>query len=241
MNKEEIIQDYIANRLSEKEKLKVEALLKTDEELQEIYETHVTLAEAFKLTKSAEIKERLQELDANEVNATKKKWNFGMWSRIAVAAVFILGIFYTITQLQSNDDFYELYFEKCPNTYLPVTRGNTTQDLQIQAFIAYESNDFTKAVKLFEKLLQTSAKDNLDIQFYYAMSLLNQEKYELALNELNTLTNTTFDYQAESLWYAALLQLKSENTAIAKKYLLQLRELNPSFKSEKVGMILEEL
>ncbi|WP_420572286.1 anti-sigma factor family protein [Kordia sp.] len=239
MNREEIIQDYIANRLSEEEKMKVEALLETDVELQEMYETHTTLAEAFKLTKSDEIKARLQQLDRNEVIPTKKQVTRRMFARIAIAAVFIFGIFFTVNQLQSTSDFYESYFEVCPNTYMPITRGNESESLQFEAFKAYENKDFKTAETTFTTVLETT--NDLNITFYYAMSLLNQEKHDEALAALIPLSKKTFDYQVESLWYTALIQLKNKETEAAKKNLFTLQQLNSNFKTNEIQSILSSL
>lgn len=243
MNKEEFIQNYIANRLSEADKVRAEELLKTDVELQELYETHQEMTAAFKLSNDKALKKRFQELDAIDTSETTiheaKKFNFGMLGRIAIAAIFIVGAFFAINQFSSDGDVFESYFEVCPNTYLPVTRGTTEQDAQFEAFKAYESGKYSKAQLGFTELLAKA--ENLNIRFYYAMSLMNQEKYDLALQELNNLTAQNFDYQTESLWYAALIQIKKKNGASAEKYLQTLQQLNPQYKKEEIKSILEKL
>ena len=242
MNKEEFIQDYIANRLSEEDKVRAEELLKTDVELQELYETHQEMTAAFKLSNDRVLKKRLQELDALDTSETTtsgvKKFNFGMLSRIAIAAIFIVGAFFVINQFTASDTIFVSYFDACPNTYLPVTRGTTTQNAQFEAFKYYESGDYLKAEKTFKDLL--ASENNFNLRFYYAMSLMNQEKYDLALNELNKLTTITFDYQVESLWYAALIQIKNNNKETAKKHLQTILELNPKYKLEEIKTILEK-
>jgi hypothetical protein len=237
MNKEELIQDYIANRLSEKDKLRVEALLETDLELKEMYTTHKEVAAAFQISKSNEIKKRLQELDATETSSGGNNFMQGKFRRIAVAAVVIFGLFYMMTLLRSSDDIFESYFEVCPNTYLPVTRGNTIKNLQFEAFKTYESNNFVASELAFYELLKTTADPN--IKFYYAMSLLNQNKFDSALEQLNSLHKERFEYQVESLWYAALIQLKKNNTESAKKHLTYIQQLNSNFKSDEIKSILD--
>ncbi|AXG70012.1 hypothetical protein KORDIASMS9_02241 [Kordia sp. SMS9] len=243
MNKEEFIQDYIANRLSVEEKARAEKLLQSDAELQELYEMHQEMTAAFKLSNDKALKKRLQTLDDNReeevIPLSPQKNNFTVIKRIAVAAVFIVGAFFAINQFTGNGDVFDAYFEICPNTYLPVTRGTTSQDAQFEAFTLYESNAFQSAEIAFEKLLKN--EENSSIRFYYAMSLMNQEKYELALNELNSLTNTTFEYQAESLWYSALMHLKNKNSATAKEQLQKLQKLNSDYKQKEIMAILEKL
>ncbi|MEM6722223.1 MAG: hypothetical protein AAF611_23045 [Bacteroidota bacterium] len=244
MNKEEFIQDYIANRLSEEETARAETLLKSDAELQALYETHQELAAAFKISNDKALKQRLQALDSTSdepelTSNVKKKNNFKIFSRLAIAAIFIVGAFIVFNQFTASEDLFDSYFEVCPNTYLPVTRGTTNQDVTFEAFKAYESTNYLQAEIAFKGLLAN--EDNLSIRFYYAMSLLNQEKFDLALNELNTLTTKTFDYQAESLWYAALIALEKGNSEAVKNQLGKLQELNPNYKSAEVQKILEKL
>ena len=141
--------------------------------------------------------------------------------------------------LPSNGNLYESYFEICPNTYLPVTRGNTTQDFEYEAFKAYENNDFATSENAFRQLLAT--ENNHNIRFYYAMSLLNQQKFDAALQELQTLSNENFDYQVESLWYAALIQIKKDKKEDAKQYLSKIQQLNSSYKTDEINSILARL
>lgn len=236
MDKEEFIQNYIANRLSDEDKTRFEELLKTDLEFQELYETHKEMVAAFQLSKSKEIKARLQELDQEEIPVKTKSFFQSKFRKIAIVAVLVLGMFFMVNLLNSNGDLYETYFEICPNTYLPVTRGNTQNDIQFEAFKAYESNDFKTAETIFETILKT--EKNTTIQFYYAMSLLNQDKFNLALAQLNSIQNKEFDYQVEALWYTALIQLKNKDIESAKQHLKTIQQLNKDFKTEEIQSIL---
>ncbi|MCH2194455.1 hypothetical protein [Kordia sp.] len=245
MNKEEFIQDYIADRLSDEDKVRAEELLKTDVELQELYESHLELTAAFQISNDKALKKHLQELDANTIEATDngtKKSNFGMLKRIAIAAIFIIGAFFAINQFSANGDIFDSYFEVCPNTYLPITRGTSSPDATFEAFKSYESGNYLKAEKAFKDLL--SSDDNPNIRFYYAMSLLNQEKSGLALKELNILTrntNANFDYQLESFWYVALIQFQQDKLEDAVKNLQVIQRVHPNFKAEEIKSILEKL
>ncbi|MEM6684493.1 MAG: hypothetical protein AAF617_01760 [Bacteroidota bacterium] len=245
MNKEELIQDYIANRLSDAEIAQAESLLKTDAEFQELYETHLELTAAFKISNEKALKKRLQALDTidttkiTETPQQKSKNTFTLVRRLAIAAILIVGAFIAVNQFVAQGDIFDSYFEVCPNTYLPVTRGTTNEDATFEAFKAYESGTYDQAALAFKQLLATD--NNPNIRFYYAMSLLNQEKLTVALNELNAISNQTFDYQSESLWYAALIHIKKDNSAAAKTQLETLQNINPAYKSVKIQDILAKL
>ncbi|MFK7749981.1 MAG: tol-pal system YbgF family protein [Kordia sp.] len=240
MDTEEFIQNYIANRLSDAEKARAEELLKTDVEFQELYETHLELTSAFKISNDKALKKRFQQLDATETSIdTVKKFNYGMLRNITIAAIFIVGAFFAIDQFTGNSDVFDTYFETYPNTFLPVTRGTTDKDAQFEAFKAYESGNYAKAQSDFVALLKKT--NNPNIRFYYAMSLLNQKEYDLALKELNNLTVQNFDYQIESLWYAALIQIKNKDFKNAKGNLQTIQKLNSTYKSEAIRTILARM
>ncbi|WP_046757319.1 tetratricopeptide repeat protein [Kordia jejudonensis] len=239
MQKEEFIQDYIANRLSDTEKARFETLLETDAEFREAYETYQEVAMAFQLSKSNEIKQRLQAIDALETTAKTRNFFQLHFRKMAIAAVFIVGMFLTINALRSDGNMYDSYFEICPNTYLPVTRGENEQHVQFEAFKAYESADYATAEKIFNTILKTDK--NPTTRFYYAMSLLNQEKFDLALAQLETLRSITFDYQVETLWYAALIELKNENFERAKSNFEAIDNLDKNFKATEIQEILAKL
>ena len=124
---------------------------------------------------------------------------------------------------------------------MPITRGVNLpiRNPEFEAFKAYEANDFEAAAVDFKELLKTNSNPN--IQFYYAMSLLNQDKFNLALDQLNNLRKEKFDYQVESLWYTALIQTKKNDIESAKKHLVSIQQLNPNFKSTEIAAILKTL
>ncbi|MEM7105656.1 MAG: hypothetical protein AAF502_21135 [Bacteroidota bacterium] len=243
MDKEELIQDYLANRLSEEDKVLVDNLLKTDREFQKLYASHLELSMAFRISSEKALKKQLQELDASmtteSLDNNIKKSNFGLLRRLAIAAIFILGVFIGIDQFRADNDVFDSYYEICPNTYLPITRGETNTGKEYEVFKAYENGYYATAETNFEEILRS--KNDLNIRFYYAMTLLNQDKYDLALAELKTLTDQTYDYQIESLWYAALIQIKKQDYNVAKEYLLKLRSLNSSYKSQEIPSILKAI
>ena len=243
MDKEEFIQDYIANRLSDEENKRAENLLETDAEFQELYATHQEMNAAFALSNQKALKKHFQDLEAgNEVESATTETSrntTGIFRKLAIAAILIVGAFFAINQFTAKDDLFSTYFEVCANTYLPVTRGTSDQNQEFEAFKAYENGDFEQATILFSDLIAN--KKDTTIQFYYAMSLLNQEEYSSALAQLQNLITTDFDYKTEALWYAALIELRNENSATAKKYLQQIQTQQPNYKKEAIATILKDL
>jgi tetratricopeptide (TPR) repeat protein len=238
MEKEQYIQQYISGKLTDADKKVFEKLLETDIAFQKELKLQQDLVAAFKLQEAREIKATLQDLEFKNINQVNKKTSFSKVWYLAIASILLVGFFLTNNTTPSGEDLYNSNYSVYPNTYLPITRGNI-ENTSLKAFVSYEKGDFESAELAFEKLLQMEA--NPDIQFYYALSLLNQFKYDLALSELSPLTQMEYDYQAESLWYSALIHLKNEDFKNAKNQLEKLKNLDTKFKSEETKQLLKEL
>ena len=107
------------------------------------------------------------------------------------------------------------------------------------AFNLYENKLYDEAEQQFKTLL--NSKTDYNIEFYYAMSLLNQEKIEAATTVLNGLKSKTHDFKAEVFWYSALIQIKLEDFEKAKAELKALEALKSDFKSQETKILLERL
>jgi tetratricopeptide (TPR) repeat protein len=238
MDKEQYIQNYILGKVSDSDKETFEKLLETDLEFKYAYEDHKDLTAATKLQEAKEIKSKLQELESKNISQVDKKTGFSKAWYLAIASILLVGFFLTTNTPTSGEDLYKSNFSIYPNTYQPITRGNS-KNTSLKAFVAYENSDFEKAELAFEKLLQMEANPN--IQFYYAMSLLSQSKYDMALTEFVKLNKTNYEYTSESTWYTALIYLKQEDFKKAKESLERLNTLNSNFKMEERKELLEEL
>jgi tetratricopeptide (TPR) repeat protein len=238
MNTEQHIQKYIANQLSEADKQEFENKLMSDPDFKLAYEEHQDIVMAYRLFEAETLKTKFQELEEKEYKQENAKFSMSKLWYVAVASVLIIGFFYTTKQSNSAGDLYNSNFSVYPNTYLPVTRGNN-DNTSLQAFVAYENKDFEVAEKAFESILEKN--ENPNIRFYYALSLLNQDKFNLALAQLNQLDVDSSDYKPEILWYSSLIYLHQENVENAKKQLKKLNSLKTKFKSEETKQLLKDL
>eukprot|EP01093_Parvamoeba_rugata_P006433 TRINITY_DN2014_c0_g3_i1.p1 TRINITY_DN2014_c0_g3~~TRINITY_DN2014_c0_g3_i1.p1 ORF type:complete len:238 (+),score=50.77 TRINITY_DN2014_c0_g3_i1:585-1298(+) len=237
MNNETLIQDYIANRLSTNQRAEVEHLLETDSEFKAEFESHKDMAVAFKISEAESLKRRFQELE-NTLPKEKSTFKTVKYAAFAIASVLVIGLCYNIFNTTTGNDLFEDYFEISPNTYQPVTRSNNS-DKDNTAFIAYENGNYELAENKFETLLKTS--ENPNIRYYYASSLLNQSKYDLALEQFQILNKIDFDYTDESLWYTALIYIRTEDYDNAKAQLKRLNSKNSVFKTKERKVLLEKL
>ncbi len=91
----------------------------------------------------------------------------------------------------------------------------------------------------FETLLEIN--NNPNIRYYFASSLLNQSKYDLALEQFQILNQLNFDYNDESIWYTALIYIRTEDYDNAKAQLKRLNSKNSVFKAKERKVLLEKL
>lgn len=237
MDSEQLIQDYIANRLSEKERTKVEAMLKTDAEFKSEFDIHYDTTMAFKVSEANTLKQHFKNLESNSTTKTSLIQKY-KYIYLAIASMIIIGFFYTNFNKESGEELFNSNFEIYPNTYQPVTRSSESNTSNT-AFVAYENSDFSTSENVFASLLKIS--ENPNFRFYYATSLINQSKFNLALKEFKKLNKIDFDYRSESLWYSALISIRNEDYLKAKDYLIELKELDTKFKIEEIKLLLENL
>ncbi len=67
------------------------------------------------------------------------------------------------------------------------------------------------------------------------MTLLNQEKFDVALEQLKNIEDS--NYTAEVYWYTALIHLKNENYKKAQSSLEQLKSLHSPYKEKEAELL----
>lgn len=226
MNPEELIIKYFNNTLSKEEEIQFTSLLDTDDDFKTLFEEHKDMQMAFKINEKDELKGLLNTIDAPKKSILKILFN--KTSALAAACCLVFGVFYFANN-SSSSTIYETYFEEYPNVLEPVTRGKTTSNSE--AFAAYENKYYLEAEKQFKEILNTAPNNN--IEFYYAMSLLNQHKTQKAEKVLSELKLKECDFKAEVFWYKALIAVKNKNFETAKKEIKSMNILNTEFKKEE--------
>ena len=228
MNHEELIEKYFAQRLNINEKKVFEELMQTNELFREqvVYEKEVQ--KAITLNEREELKKKLQSFEKK-----KPKRNFSIWVAAASFAI-LFGIgYWTISNQIDTNAVYEEYYQTYPNVVMPTVRGENLSDVKSEAFYAYDSGDYTKALTLFSKLYDTDKEDYA--LFYKSISLMELYQFNEALSsfeQFDLKKNNEFTWYVK--WYKALTFVKLEQKEMA---LIPLKELaisnNPMQKMAK--------
>ena len=236
MNNQQLIKKYFNNTLSIDERKRLDMLLENDQDFKREFEEHKSLHRAFEINEAEQLKRKLKDIESNNTSQPPSNSSKHWFLPMAAMVLVILGLSVYLSFFNTN--LYDEYFEIYPNVYQPVVRS-TSQSIADKAFVYYENKKYEKAQQSFELLLKSNPNPN--IQFYYALSLLNDGKTKKASTEFENLLDTNFEFQPEVYWYYALAEIKLENLDQAKTILQTAENLNFSFKAKERKKILKDL
>lgn len=236
MEHEELIQHYFKKTLSKKDMDKVLQLKASDLEFETKFNDYEDVQNAFKLNEKAALRIFLNTIDQKSPSFYNKFINPKVIA-IAIASCAIIGFFY-FNSLNTPSNLYNSYYDSYPNVYQPIVRGDDANE-NTTAFEAYENGKFLKAEKAFKTLSAQTNDDNL--LFYYAMSLLNQNKLTEASQVLETLKTKNHEFLAEVYWYSALIDVKNNNYDKAIQNLNNVKKINKDFKNQDIEQLLNSI
>lgn len=215
MNNEELLYLYFSDGLTASQEEVFNNLLENDAEFKAQFEFENNLKRVITDKESESFKAKLKGFEAEHRQQTSKpKFNW----RIAASIIFFLGAGYFGYQSFFGVDYNELYqsnYTTYPNTVYSITRSDTTNSMERQAFVAYEAEDYETAIANFDKIENKIS----DYNFYKAQAYLQLNDLDKAEGLLINLFNGKSQFKAEANWYLALIQLKKGNKIEAKQYL----------------------
>lgn len=241
MEKEELIQKYIKDTLTEAEQLQFDSYMESDLDFAAMVAQHTNVHKAINAHETEDLKAHLQNLEAKQ---TEKSSNVG-YKKWIISAVLVLCLglagSYFWQQTQFHENLYETYYSPYPNALQPITRGNSADNVLTKAFKAYENEDYETALTELNSILESQENPNEDLIFYKGMALLNQGKENAALDELRKLKFSKTKFLPQVYWYGALIHLKFKEEEKTIKALEYMNTLQTSFKAKERKIILEKL
>ncbi|WP_299125245.1 tetratricopeptide repeat protein [uncultured Winogradskyella sp.] len=238
MNKSELLYHYFSNSLTKDQELLFDKLLKEDEEFKKQFEFESNLKRVVKEKRHKELKSKLNQFETKaKIEKTDKKPSFS-YLKIAASIIILITAGWFGYQNFFSINYENLYSENYnsyPNTVYSITRSDSTNSPEREAFVAYEAANYQLAIEKFDK-----AKSKDYFNFYKAQSYLNIKQYEKAKHLLETVIKTDEEFVAESHWYIALIYIKEENKTKAIEYLNQLVE-KYKYKTEEAKLLIKAL
>ncbi|MBJ2173232.1 tetratricopeptide repeat protein [Aureibaculum sp. A20] len=240
MDKEALLTNYFSDSLTAEERQLFNQLLENDTKFKEQFEFEKDLKRAIKEKERIQLKAKLQDFETKlKHKSTPKTSNYKAWA-IAASIAILLSVGWFGYDNFIKLDYNELYsenFQQYPNTSYTITRGDTDDSTERQAFVAYETGNYKTAIENFEKL-DSNAKEYID--FYKAQTYLELNKINSAKSLFKKVISDNVEFVAESHWYLALISIKEKDKQSAISYLEQL-VTNYDFNKEKAEVLLDHL
>lgn len=220
MNEERyiIFEQYLANELSAEEKINFEKQLAEDTELASAFEIfkELNLHLENKFGNEMELKafkKNLKSVSKEHFKAKKSKVvAFKPWQYTIAASVAVLvGLFVFQNINPSFDDYNN------PEMATFIERGDVNENLKL-AQDAFNTKNYKTAIPYFEGVLKVNKTP--EIQYFYAISLLEDNQFQKAESNLSELKSGTSIYKTKAAWYLALSKLKQKDYKSCKEILL---------------------
>ena len=213
MNNIELIDKYFNNSLSPKEQLKFNELLQNDDKFKKEFVFQKDLKKVISKHQQNDLKKVIEDFEKENSNMKfiniPKKW------LVAASIVFLIGVGFVFVKSNfypSSEQLYVENFEPYRNIVFPVERSIPSNSIEQSAFVAYENNNYHKAINLFNSIPNNN--DNYVI-FYKAMCYMSLDKTEEAVNLLLSISDNNSgkngtNFEEISTWYLGLAYLKLE-------------------------------
>jgi tetratricopeptide (TPR) repeat protein len=222
MNEERYIvfDQYLANELSAEEKTTFEKQLTEDQEFASAYEIfkemHLHLENKFgNETELKAFNKNLKSISAAHFKTNKPKIiAFKPWQYAAAASVAVLLGLFVFQNVNPNFDDYNN-----PEMATFIERGDVNSTLKL-AQDAFNSKKYKAAIPYFEAILKVNKSP--EIQYFYAVSLLEDNQFQKSETNLSELQSGTSIYATKATWYLALSKLKQKDYDSCKAILLSI-------------------
>jgi tetratricopeptide (TPR) repeat protein len=213
MDKQDLIDGFLNNSLSEKELIEFNELLINDKAFKATYELEKDLKKVI-----IELKKDTLRLDLERFEQKPKISRFNWYILAACIFIGLIALpFILKSNPISNDELFVMYFEPHRNTVAPLERGDNSGTEKELAFSLYDNKKYADAVLAFENGFQNS--NNSYYLFYAANSYLKLDKTNDAIRLLHKHKTFKDNYSIYDDWYLALSYLKTDEIEKSRELL----------------------
>ncbi len=244
MNQEitEKIEKYLQGLMSEEEKRDFENEISQNKDLKKEVEQLSFVIDSIEHYGDTELRKRLNRIHNNISSQGPAIVRFIVNNKIlsvAASVIIVISMYFTIEYFSGsmfNSEKVYLTYYSTP-VYNQVTRNVTGNTLQ-QAELFYKQKEYGRASKMFRKLTNQDA-DDLTSFFYMAICLHETGSDSLALIQFDKIIERNNPALTDdALWYSAMIYIKQDKAANARKYLERLATDESSFYHKKAEEIL---
>ncbi|MCI4670080.1 MAG: hypothetical protein MRZ79_18225 [Bacteroidia bacterium] len=239
----EIVEAYLSNTLSEKERNEFERQLSEDPAFQKEVKPILASELALKAEVNSQRRERFNQWfeDAEQEGLNKapaisrRIIPFALIGSIAAALIFLLLSFWPSSQMDSPE---KLYADNFAPYYPPETRGGQPIDsIRKMAHVLLLQNNYEEGIPKMELVIASedlTAEELLEEELYLASAYLDSKKPEKALDLLQNQDGNSLT----SKWYQALAHLSLGDWESAKPLLEELKQKEVPYYGERAAKIL---
>jgi len=243
MDKEQLLLNYFTNDLSPEQEQQFNELLATDSEFKQQFDFEKDLQGVIRDNEKSGLKSKLVGFEkeiANETPVRILRPNYRKWAMAASIALLVtLGwMGYNNFSGPNYGNLYETNFQEYPNTVYAVTRGETVESIERDAFVAYESGNYQAAIDNFNKIPTADKEEYLD--FYMGLSHLGLGDLQESKTLFNGIISSDSEFAPEAHWYSALISIKEKDKESAIENLKTLTS-KYDFQKDKALELLKEL
>jgi len=232
-----LFDQYLQGELSGEARLDFEKQLSENKELASEFETfkevQLQLATKFDFAVDRDTFEaNLKKISEEHFSAKPAKViSLHTWTYlVAASVVLLLGLFL----FNPSEPVFEDY-NQYETAYLS-ERGAVIESLK-PAEVAFNAKDYKTAIPLFESILKTNK--TAEIQYFYAVSLLENNQIKQAEAEFNALKSGNSIYKNKAIYGLALAKLKQKDYKGCKEILVTIPSDYENY--DKVQELLDKL
>ncbi|WP_025663704.1 tetratricopeptide repeat protein [Aquimarina megaterium] len=258
-----LIQDFLNNKLTEKERDLVLSRMENDKDFREKVNfekqlflnlndsewsissntSHSEIDEyevLFRSESTQTLKNTLHIVNSKyQLQQKKRSQSWFLYAGIAVILIIIGLTIFSPFKTSTN----ELYANYINLSELPslIDRGNSEQKLLIKAQKLFEAKEYDQSLSILEQQLSTAQKNKAIIYLYTGISQMELGQFDKAEISFNTLIENKFIDSPKGKWYKALLFLKKNDVSKAKNILFQITESSSNYKFKEASELLSKL
>ena len=213
------IEKYFAKELTEQELIDFNKKLELDadfaKEVSLYKEINDVLENRVDQTEQNQLRDTLKNISNSNSKKEPKVFTLNNFSKYLVAASVLIFASILYFNMNTSSPTYEDFSKH--STLDLVVRGDA--DLAItKAQDAFNDENYSKAEQQFRAALFTQP-ENTELKIYLAVSLIEQNKFEMAQNVLSPIKNGKSIFKNKATWYSGLSYLKQNDKINCKKTL----------------------
>ena len=232
LNRNELIEAYLNNELSDANTKEFEILMEKDHRLRTEVNQFKQVFDGLKRLKEREqLRKDFKKWDAK----IDRKKNPICWG-YSVAAIFLVACcFYFTNHSKNSEVLFTEYYHAYPNVIHPLTRGNQPKNIEIEKMMfLYESQQYHTLIPMLE-----GKNENTQWDFYLGIAYLASNDSEKAITVFERI-NEGNNFYHQKRWYEALAFLKNDELKNCKELLKKIIS-NHSYQHKKASLLLEEI